>query len=321
MVTPAFYRRCAGRAGRVGQLWVCRLGGPRAHGWRLPAVEEAEARVRQPWPPPPCAPHGSRPRTHAALPPPRLAEALLEEAVAHYIAALLCGLRAVTEAEVAGLRRDAAALRAFFEKHTKADKVGRGGVGWGRGGRRPSFMRALVLQERRAGGGGGGGGSSGSGGSSPLLTPADPHAPAPAATRPPRRRPARCSRWRTPPSSWWPTAWRPLCSATRRCSRGRQVRGVVGARAAWRPAAHARFAMRLGRPCTRAHGECPTAAAAACPWSPLPPAAGVSPTLLAGLVNARAASDRAMTKADAREVRAPGGGGGGWAVGGGSQGS
>lgn len=29
---------------------------------------------------------------------------------------------------------------------------------------------------------------------------------------------------------------------------------------------------------------------------------GVSPTLLAGLVNARASSDRAMTKADAREV-------------------
>ncbi|KAL4437795.1 hypothetical protein ABPG77_005707 [Micractinium sp. CCAP 211/92] len=55
----------------------------------------------------------------------RLAEALLEECVAHYVGAVLCFLRGVTEEEVAALARDDARIRAFFARHVRPDKVSR----------------------------------------------------------------------------------------------------------------------------------------------------------------------------------------------------
>lgn len=55
----------------------------------------------------------------------RLAEALLEECVAHYVGAVLCFLRGVTEGEVAALARDDARIRAFFAAHVKPEKVAR----------------------------------------------------------------------------------------------------------------------------------------------------------------------------------------------------
>ena len=57
--------------------------------------------------------------------PNRLAEALLEECVAHFVAAVVSFLRSVTEDEVAAIRRDYDRLRQFFARYTKADKVGR----------------------------------------------------------------------------------------------------------------------------------------------------------------------------------------------------
>ncbi|PSC69331.1 exocyst complex component Sec6 [Micractinium conductrix] len=53
----------------------------------------------------------------------RLAEALLEETVAHYVAGVLCFLRGVSEEDLAALQRDDARIRAFFTKYTKMDKV------------------------------------------------------------------------------------------------------------------------------------------------------------------------------------------------------
>lgn len=55
----------------------------------------------------------------------RLAEGLLEECVAHYVAAMLCNLRSVTEADVAAARRDDARIRQFFAAYTKPEKVAR----------------------------------------------------------------------------------------------------------------------------------------------------------------------------------------------------
>ncbi|KAI7841448.1 hypothetical protein COHA_004843 [Chlorella ohadii] len=55
----------------------------------------------------------------------RLAEGLLEESVAHYVAAMLCNLRGVTEADVAASRRDDARIRQFFAAYTKPEKVAR----------------------------------------------------------------------------------------------------------------------------------------------------------------------------------------------------
>ena len=58
----------------------------------------------------------------------RLAEALLEECIAHLVAALVSFLRSVTEADVVAIRRDDAKVRTLFARHTKPDKVGRSGA-------------------------------------------------------------------------------------------------------------------------------------------------------------------------------------------------
>lgn len=71
----------------------------------------------------------------------RLAEALLEECVAHYVGAVLCFLRGVTEEEVAALARDDARIRAFFTQHVKPDKVGGAGA-WGA---QPGACQATLL--------------------------------------------------------------------------------------------------------------------------------------------------------------------------------
>lgn len=60
--------------------------------------------------------------------PPRVAEALLEEAVSYYVAALLTNLKAVSDEDLGRIRRDAAKLRDFFARFTKPEKVG-----WGSG--------------------------------------------------------------------------------------------------------------------------------------------------------------------------------------------
>ncbi|KAI3425101.1 hypothetical protein D9Q98_008479 [Chlorella vulgaris] len=55
----------------------------------------------------------------------RLAEALLEECMAHFVAALLSFLKGVTEDDVAAIRRDDARIRQFFARFTKPEKVAR----------------------------------------------------------------------------------------------------------------------------------------------------------------------------------------------------
>ncbi len=47
--------------------------------------------------------------------------------MAHYVGAVLCFLRGVTEEEVAALARDDARIRAFFARHVRPDKVGPAG--------------------------------------------------------------------------------------------------------------------------------------------------------------------------------------------------
>eukprot|EP00887_Chlorella_sp_A99_P000004 scaffold16.g4.t1 len=54
-----------------------------------------------------------------------VAEALLEETVAHYMAALLSFLRGVSDDDLGRVRRDDARLREFFARFTKPEKVAR----------------------------------------------------------------------------------------------------------------------------------------------------------------------------------------------------
>ena len=55
--------------------------------------------------------------------PRSVAEALLEECVAYYIAALITNVRGVSEQEIACIRNDSKQLAGFFARFTKPDKV------------------------------------------------------------------------------------------------------------------------------------------------------------------------------------------------------
>lgn len=88
MVQPAFYRRCRLLAACQcrAALWHFCLPAPCAPLTRWPVASRL---------PPACTLRRGTPPLPTPPPPlpPRLAEALLEECAAHYVAAMLCNLR------------------------------------------------------------------------------------------------------------------------------------------------------------------------------------------------------------------------------------
>ena len=159
----------------------------------------------------------------------RLAEALLDECVAHYVAAVLSFLRGVSEEDVAALRRDDAKIRQFFARYTKPEKVG----AWG-------FCGGGIAKAQLP------------------LSPADGILPLP---------PAHCSH-----------SLPGLLQVARECQPLTDVCEFLTADSV------ESFVLSY--------------------TTLLTCAPGISPTLLANLINARAATDKNMTKADAREVSA-----------------